>query len=63
MILDAIYCEGNIETLYSKMGKSSKDYFNKFDNIFTLNYDNIIEKATDVQSFTCMEISIQKIFR
>ena len=51
MILDAIYCEGNIETLYSKMSKSSKDYFNKFDNIFTLNYDNIIEKATGCTTF------------
>lgn len=47
MIFDAIYCEGNIEKLHSKMNKSSKKYFKKFDNIFTLNYDDTIEKITN----------------
>ena len=46
MILDAIYCEGNIQKLHSKMNKLSKIYFGKFDNIFTLNYDDTIEKLT-----------------
>ncbi len=47
MIFDAIYCEGNIQQLHSKMNKSSKLYFSNFDNIFTLNYDNTIEKLTN----------------
>lgn len=47
MIFDAIYCDGNIQKLHFKMGKSSKLYFNNFDNIFTLNYDNTIEKLTN----------------
>lgn len=46
MVLDAIYCEGNIQQLHSKMSKSAKAYFSNFDNIFTLNYDNTIEKLT-----------------
>lgn len=47
MIFDAIYCEGNIQKLHSKMNKLSKLYFSNFDNIFTLNYDNTIEKLTN----------------
>lgn len=47
MIFDAIYCEGNIQKLHSKMNKSSKQYFSNFDKIFTLNYDNTIEKLTN----------------
>jgi len=46
MIFDAIYCEGKIQELYSKMGKLAKRYFSNFDNIFTLNYDHTIEKLT-----------------
>lgn len=46
MIFDAIYCEGNIQKLHSKMNKLSKIYFSNFDNIFTINYDNTIEKLT-----------------
>lgn len=44
MIIDAIYCESNIQKLYLKMGKSAKLYFSNFENVFTLNYDNTIEK-------------------
>lgn len=46
MIFDAIYCEGNIQRLYLKMNKLAKLYFSNFDTIFTLNYDNTIEKLT-----------------
>jgi len=46
MIFDAIYCAGHIQDLHSKMNKLSKKYFSNFDNIFTLNYDNTIEKLT-----------------
>ena len=51
MIFDAIYCEGNIQNLHSKMNKLSKLYFSNFDNIFTLNYDNAIEKLTNCTVF------------
>ena len=46
MVFDAIYCEGNIQHLHSQMPKTAKSYFSSFDNIFTLNYDNTIEKLT-----------------
>ncbi|NMC60735.1 MAG: hypothetical protein GYA51_15325, partial [Candidatus Methanofastidiosa archaeon] len=46
MIYDAIYCEGNIQKLHSKMNTSAKLCFSNFDSIFTLNYDNTIEKLT-----------------
>ena len=38
MLLDAIYCEGKIQTL--SIPKAAKWYFLNFDNIFSLNYDN-----------------------
>lgn len=47
MVFDAIYCEGNIQRLYSQMQKTAKLYFSSFDNIFTLNYDNTIEKLSN----------------
>lgn len=47
MVFDSIYCEGNIQRLYSKIRKSAKSYFSNFDNIFTLNYDNNLEKLTN----------------
>ena len=51
MILDAIFCEGKIQKLHEKLGKKAKDYFGQFDNIFTLNYDSMIEKATRQKVF------------
>ena len=44
LILDAIYNEGKIQDLYKGMNKKVRKFFNSFDNIFTLNYDNNIEK-------------------
>ena len=44
MFLDAIFNDGKIQELYTKINKQVKKYFNGFDNIFTLNYDNNIEK-------------------
>ncbi|MFA9375252.1 MAG: hypothetical protein ACERKZ_00720 [Lachnotalea sp.] len=44
MILDSIYCESYIQKLYSMLDKSSIRYFSEYDKIFTLNYDNTIEK-------------------
>ncbi|WP_028515088.1 hypothetical protein [Ruminococcus flavefaciens] len=43
MLLDAIYCEGKIQTL--SIPKAAKCYFLNFDNIFSLNYDNSLEKS------------------
>jgi hypothetical protein len=51
MIIDAIYCEGDILKLHSKMNSLSKIYFSNFDNIFTLNYDDSIEKLTNKRVF------------
>lgn len=44
IVLDAIYNDGKIQTLYSSMGKHVRRFINNFDHIFTLNYDNNIEK-------------------
>jgi hypothetical protein len=48
MVFDSIYCDGGIQYLYSKVGKAAKFYFCQFDNIFTLNYDNTLEKITNL---------------
>ena len=47
MFLDAIYNEGKIQELYKTMGKTTKRYLQSFDNIFTVNYDNNIDKLTN----------------
>lgn len=47
MFLDAIYNEGEIQELYKIMGKTTKRYLQQFDNIFTVNYDNNLEKLTN----------------
>jgi len=44
MILDSIYCEGTIQNLYQKIGTKAKKHFRQYDKIFTLNYDNSLEK-------------------
>lgn len=51
LILDSIYNDGDIQNLYTKMNKKVKNFFNKFDNIFTLNYDNNLEKLTGKNVF------------
>ena len=51
IIFDAIYCEGNIQKLYLGLNKRVKAYFSHFDNIFTLNYDNTVEKLTGRKVF------------
>ena len=42
MLLDAIYCEGEIQKL--GIPETAKQFFLDFDNIFSLNYDNSLEK-------------------
>lgn len=48
LILDAIYNGGHIQEIHKKMvaNKKVRRYFQSFDNIFTLNYDNNLEKIT-----------------
>lgn len=51
MIFDAIYCEGEIQKLYSKIDKGIVKYFESFNSVFTLNYDNTVEKLTENQLY------------
>lgn len=51
MMLDAIYNDGDIQKLYMKMGRPVKKLLLEFDSVFTLNYDNNIEKLTHKQVF------------
>lgn len=46
MMLDAIYNDGDIQTLHTTMKKPVKHWLKAYDNIFTLNYDNNIEDLT-----------------
>lgn len=47
MVLDGIYNEGMIQNIYKNMNKNVKEFFTKFDYIFSLNYDNNIELLTN----------------
>ena len=51
LILDGIYNGGKIQELYKKMSKKAKHFFYRYDNIFTLNYDNNIEMLTNKNVF------------
>lgn len=55
LILDAIYNDGKIQSIYENINPSKKiklkDLFNNYDNIFTVNYDNNISKLTDREVF------------
>ena len=46
IVLDAIYNGGKLQELHKQMGKNVAKYLKEYDNIFTLNYDNNIEKLT-----------------
>lgn len=47
LILDAICNSGNIQNVYKKMSnKKIKRFFKEFDFLFSLNYDNNLEKLT-----------------
>lgn len=48
LILDAIYNDGKLQNLYTNMERNRhvRKFFQVYDNIFTLNYDNNIEKLT-----------------
>ncbi len=51
LVLDAIYNDGKIQELFQNIPKKAKKFFNGYDNIFTLNYDNNIEKLTKRKVF------------
>lgn len=46
LILDSIYNYAEIQKLYTKMPSKVKKFFKNFENIFTLNYDNNLERLT-----------------
>ena len=46
LILDAIYNDGDIQTIHKKIGKPVKKWLKGYRNIFTVNYDNNIEALT-----------------
>lgn len=46
MMLDAIYNDGTINTIYTQMGNQVRSFFMQFGTIFTLNYDINLERLT-----------------
>lgn len=44
MLLDAIYNDGDIQRIYYYMESPVKKWLTEYDSVFTLNYDNNIEK-------------------
>ncbi len=46
VVLDAVDCDGKIQSLHKNAHKKAKEFFCSFDNIFTLNYDNAHENIT-----------------
>jgi hypothetical protein len=53
LILDAIFNSGKIQEIYNEMKKHKKvrRFFQSFDNIYTLNYDNNIENLTQKEVY------------
>jgi hypothetical protein len=50
LFLDAIYNEGQIESIYTKMGCLRKE-LDLFDNIFTVNYDTNLDKLSSKEVY------------
>lgn len=48
LLLDAIYNDGLLQEIHTKMPKSVRRFLQKYDTIFTLNYDNNVEKVTSI---------------
>ena len=46
LFLDAIFNDGEIEKLYTKMGAFAKE-LKRYNNIFTVNYDTNLDRLTD----------------
>lgn len=51
LVLDAIYNEGKIQELFTRIPTKAKEFFDSYDDIFTLNYDNNIENLIKKQVF------------
>lgn len=51
LFLDAIYNDGKIQNIYQNMGKKVCRFFKGFDEIYTVNYDTNLEKATSKQVY------------
>lgn len=51
LFLDAIYNDGKIQNVYQNMGKKVCRFFKEFDEIYTVNYDTNLERATSKQVF------------
>ena len=51
LILDGIYNQGKIQDIYINMNEKVRSFFRKFDNLFTLNYDNNLERLTEKSVF------------
>lgn len=47
MMLDAIYNDGELNKVYTQMGKQVKKFFRQFSKIFTVNYDSNLESLTN----------------
>lgn len=48
IIVDGIYNDGEINSVYKAFPEGLKKYFGRFDNIFTTNYDYNIERFTGI---------------
>lgn len=46
LLLDAIYNDGRLQGLHQYMNEDVKNFFNEYETIFTLNYDNNLEYLT-----------------
>lgn len=46
VVLNSIYCNGMIQQLHENACKKAKEFFCGFDSLFTLNYDNNLEKLS-----------------
>lgn len=51
VVLDSIYCDGAIQNLHKNVNKKAKEFFGGFDKLFTLNYDNSLEKIVKKSVF------------
>ena len=47
VFLDSIYNGGKINEIHKKFPKAVVEYIKSFDNVFTTNFDNLLEKALE----------------
>ncbi|HPM09894.1 MAG TPA: hypothetical protein PK941_05545 [Paludibacter sp.] len=44
LLLNSIYCKGKIQQLWTMINEKTRKYLNSFDQFFTVNYDNTLDK-------------------